>query len=909
MLEEEYRLSYFAENDFHRIRCEKCGGYFWTRDPQRRTCGDAPCDPYSFIGSPVFEEKSLDEMREAFLRFFEKRGHERIGRYPVVARWRDDVFLTNASIYDFQPFVTSGKVPPPANPLVISQPCIRLDDLDSVGRSGRHLSNFEMMAHHAFNSKDKRIYWKEETVIYCDEFLRTLGANPDLVTYKEEPWAGGGNAGPCLEVLVGGLEIATLVFMDMELSKDGDFVIKGDRYRKMEMQIVDTGYGLERFVWLSKGSPTIYDAIFPEVVDGVMQASGIQNPLEDPALRDVFSANARLSGLINIKDKSNLTELRSQLASEIGVTLDDLTRIMTPVETIYAIVDHARCLLFMLADEIVPSNVKAGYLARLVIRRSLRLLQSLGTNITLFDVIKLHADHITAYPELKESLDRIAEILEIEEAKYRDTIKSGTRIVERILKKKRSIPVDDLIHLYDTHGIPPEVAKDVAKERGVEVIIPDNFYSLVAGMHSHEEKKEETIDPRLERVKRLPPTKKLYYEDPSELEFEAVVLDVFDEYLILDRTAFYPEGGGQPADTGVISAQDGIFDVTDVEMVDDVILHRVADVGGIKRGEIVQGYVDRKRRLAHTRHHTATHIVLHAAKKVLGEHVWQSGAQKAVDRARLDISHYKRISMDERRKIELLANEIVMEDIKVDISWLDRNTAEKRFGFTLYQGGIPAGDKIRVVRVGEDAQGCGGTHCSSTGKVGAIKILRCERIQDGIERIEFAAGEAAIRSIQEEERLLLDAANILRVPPDQLPKTASRFFEEWKELGKENERLKEALAEAKVDRLISCSKRIGDLDVVASVLDRTDREELVKLGTLISKRGLYGILIGVSDGEAAVVVTVPDDGVVKAGDIAREVSKILGGGGGGKANLGQGGGKRIDRVEAALEAGIRMLEG
>jgi alanyl-tRNA synthetase len=190
MLEEEYQLDYFVKNDFHRAQCVKCGGYFWSRDPERKTCGDAPCDPYSFIGSPIFEKKNVDEMREAFLSFFEARGHRRLRRYPVVARWRDDVFLTNASIYDFQPFVTSGEVPPPANPLTISQACIRLDDLDSVGKSGRHLSNFEMMAHHAFNNKNDQIYWKEETVEYCDELLRTLGASSDIITYKEEPWAG-----------------------------------------------------------------------------------------------------------------------------------------------------------------------------------------------------------------------------------------------------------------------------------------------------------------------------------------------------------------------------------------------------------------------------------------------------------------------------------------------------------------------------------------------------------------------------------------------------------------------------------------------------------------------------------------------------------------------------------------------
>jgi len=175
-MDDEYDLNYFKEHDFMRRKCSKCGKFFWTQDEKRETCGDAPCDPYSFIDNPVFSKPfTISEMREYYLSFFEKRNHERIERYPVVARWRDDIYLTIASIADFQPFVTSGLVPPPANPLTISQPCIRLDDLDSVGMSGRHLTLFEMMAHHTFNYPENEIYWKEETVALCDELLKSLG--------------------------------------------------------------------------------------------------------------------------------------------------------------------------------------------------------------------------------------------------------------------------------------------------------------------------------------------------------------------------------------------------------------------------------------------------------------------------------------------------------------------------------------------------------------------------------------------------------------------------------------------------------------------------------------------------------------------------------------------------------------
>ena len=268
-------LEYFKTQGLTRKVCKSCGSAFWTRDTTRELCGDAPCEPYNFIGNPVFKTHTLDSMREAYLSFFEKQGHTRIERYPVVARWRDDIYLTIASIADFQPFVTGGIVPPPANPLTISQPCIRLNDLDSVGRSGRHLTTFEMMAHHAFNTPSEEIYWKDRTVELCDQFIASIGGDINKVTYKEHPWIGGGNAGPSVEVLIGGLEIATLVFMSLgrEKTPGTGIDLNGEMYYPMKLRIVDTGYGLERLVWASKGSPTIYDAVFPEMVSRVMSAA------------------------------------------------------------------------------------------------------------------------------------------------------------------------------------------------------------------------------------------------------------------------------------------------------------------------------------------------------------------------------------------------------------------------------------------------------------------------------------------------------------------------------------------------------------------------------------------------------------------------------------------------------------
>ena len=263
------------DRGYDRRTCEVSGLPYWSCDPNRTTSGDTDQDPYTFIGHPIlpgFDERGhalKERMREAFLSAFEATEHTRVEPYPVLARWRDDIHLTIASIADFQPHVTSGLAEPPANPLTISQPCIRLTDVDAVGRSGRHLTTFEMMAHHVFNRPDDGVehYWIETCVDLCHRLLTdTFGIDPNEVTYVENPWSGGGNAGAAVEVIVGGLELATLVFMDLEEHPEGDVEIKGLRYRTMPLQIIDTGYGLERFCWAAAGTPTIYEAIYPESV-------------------------------------------------------------------------------------------------------------------------------------------------------------------------------------------------------------------------------------------------------------------------------------------------------------------------------------------------------------------------------------------------------------------------------------------------------------------------------------------------------------------------------------------------------------------------------------------------------------------------------------------------------------------
>ena len=906
-LEAEYRLDYFEEEGFHRKECPVTGVHFWTRDPDRETCGEPPADDYSFIDNPGFDEAyTLSEMRETFLSFFEDNGHERIQPYPVAAnRWRDDVLLTQASIYDFQPLVTSGQTPPPANPLTVSQPCIRMQDIDNVGKTGRHTMAFEMMAHHAFNTREDveneyayegEVYWKDRTVELCDQFFEHMGADLEEITYIEDPWVGGGNAGPAFEVLYRGAELATLVFMSMEQDEEGEYEMKdGNRYSPMDTYIVDTGYGLERWTWVSQGTPTVYEAIYPDTIEFLKDNAGIALTDEESEL--VHRA-AKLSGYLDIDEIEDLTAARADVADQLGVDADELADLLEPLETIYAIADHCRTLAYMFGDEIVPSNVGTGYLARMVLRRTKRLVDEVGVDAPLDELVDMQADRL-GY----ENRDTIRDIVRTEERKYRETLERGRRKVESLAAeyadRGEPIPVDELVEFYDSHGIQPGMVEEIAGEYGADVRVPDDFYSLVADRHSGVDAAEAAADAD-DRLADLPDTEKLFYDDQERTEFEAVVLDVFereDGYdVVLDQTMFYPEGGGQPADHGTLTTDDATVRVTDIQEHDGVVVHR-AD-GDPGTGEFVRGQLDVERRQRLMRHHTATHVIGFAAREVLGEHVRQAGAQKGTDRARLDITHYERLSRADVKRIEAVANEIVMQNRPVEQAWPDRNEAEAEHGFDLYQGGIPPGAQIRTITIGEDVQACGGTHVSRTGDIGAIKMRSTEPVQDGIERLVFAAGDAAIDETQRVEDALYEAAEILDVTPEDVPATAERFFEEWKERGKTIEQLQTELAEARA----SADDAI-DIDGTPAAVRRldADADELRASANALVEEGTVAVLGSGAGDSAQFVVGVPDGVGINAGEVVRRLAAKVGGGGGGPPDFAQGGGPDVDALDDALD--------
>ncbi|HUR61996.1 MAG TPA: alanine--tRNA ligase [Candidatus Thermoplasmatota archaeon] len=916
-------LKFFHDNGYQRRICPTCKDAFWTTDAERVLCGDSNCVEYDFLGNPLTTKPlSVAQMRTAFQSFFEKKGHRKVPRNPVVARWRDDIYLNIASIANYQPHVTSGEVPPPANPLVVSQPCIRLNDLSNIGRSGRHFSCFEMMGHHAFNSTAYgEKYWTEECVAYGVEFLtKVLGLDGKRITFKEGYWNGGGNAGPCVEVFAGGLEVATLVFMCLEEVEparvapgEATYVIKGETYRKMPMRIIDTGWGLERLAWASTGTPTAYDTVFPDTL-GQLKGLATTPVRDDDKARRIIAEHARVQGILNLDIGQKLDGLREEVVKRLakhGIQTDvpELNEIMGPVESVYALADHLRCLSFMVGDGIVPSNVKAGYLMRLVTRRALRFMEVLGITAPLGDLLASNMERMASeFPEFKAAIPRAREIMALETERYIDSRDKGLRLVQRTLQKKPQLSTEDLVDLYDSHGLGPNQVAEAAAQMGITVLVPDDFDMVVAARHGKGAKpKDKSLHLQ------VPATDLLYYKDQDKRGFTAKVLwsGPVDgkPAVVLDKTCFFAETGGQPGDQGTLKLLDGTaITVLGTTKDKEHAIHHVAEA--IPVNATVHGEVDWKLRMDHTRSHTATHIMNQSVRRVLGAHSWQAGTQKYADCARVDMTHYRRPTREEVHAIEQLANQVVLDGRKVSRTWFKREEAEAKYGLTLLQGGIPKGRDVRVVMVhGQvlegiedkaffDVEYCGGTHCHTTAEVGPIRLWRTERVQDGVERFEYSAGLHAVARWQQEEDLLRAAGEAMEVAPAETPNAAKRFFQEWKDLRKTVEAQSARLAELESKEALGNAQVIAGIRLIAAVLpaaalQKTAQEMAQQPGTVA--------LLGSTDQVRLVFARSPDV-KVDVGALLREVIPMVGGKGGGKPDFAQGGGADAAKVRQCLEA-------
>ncbi len=885
---EDYALEFFRREGFVRKKCRYCGEYFWTLNPKQEHCNDAPCVEYYFWDIERVRDLSVANARRLFIEFFKKKGHKPVSPRPVVARWREDLYLTIASIVVFQPHVTKGIVPPPANPLVIVQPCIRLEDIDNVGVTfGRHLTSFEMGGHHAFNYPDKSVYWKEETVEYAFEFFtKELGIPPELVTFKESWWEGGGNAGPSFEVAVGGLELATLVFMQYD-------VVNGS-YKELPLKIVDTGYGIERIAWFSQEVPTSFHAIYGELVGKFFEILGVEQPSEK-----LLWEAARLAGRLDPDNPESRERFIETVSRRTGLDRTVIIREFDKSAAVFGLLDHTRTLALMLGDGIVPSNSGEGYLARLVLRRALRLVRRLGASVSLKDLVLMQIEYWSRdyYPQLARHKSYILDVVEYEENRYINTIKESMRKVEKIVKKKRKLTIDDLVYFYDSHGLPPDMVKEVASKYGIEVEVPANFYSIVASRHGASgvigKQAEKTALPRdvVEWARKLPSTRRLFHENPYLREFEANLLASLNgKYVVLDATAFYPTGGGQLHDTGVISVCGRNYRVKMVEKVDNVIVHVVEpDIPSACVGEKVKGAIDWRRRYKLMRHHTAVHVVLGAARRVLGDHVWQAGAEKTPEKARLDITHYKPLSRDEVDEIERLANNAILDSIPVSVEILDRNTAEEKYGFRIYQGGVPLTPELRIISInGWDVEACFGTHVSNTREIGAIKITNVEKLQDGVIRLELVAGTGVADYAKQLEEIVESVAKTVSAPRDNLVERVVKLLEERKEIRKRLSQLEKRLIAIMVENIASTPKKIGQVNVYIAVntgLSEDARRELLRKLAQVDPNGLAVVIEESEKGGIVIEASTAKNTGIDLRQLVAEARKLGYKGGGKKDHI------------------------
>ncbi|MCX8158058.1 MAG: alanine--tRNA ligase [Candidatus Diapherotrites archaeon] len=765
--EKYYPVQLLKEKGFYRKQCKKCGKYFWSVNQEREFCGDSSCvGGYSFIGnSPATKKFDYLESWYAFRDFFKKKDYYEYKRYPVVARWRDDVYWVGASVYPFQPWVVNGLSKPKSNAVIIPQLSLRFNDVDNVGITGSHYVCFDMLGQLHFEEKKNyrpELYFEE----YFEWINKGMGIPIEEIILHEDAWAGASFFGPCIEFFSRGCEIGNQVYMQYRATETG--------YEELAIKVLDMGQGHERIPWFTQGISTSYETTFPTVVKYLKQTCSVE--YDDDLLRKFLPYAAYL----NVDEAEDIQQAWNFVANKIGVNTEILKQKILPLVAIYAVAEHSRASLVALNDGALPSNVGGGYNLRVVMRRMFSFIDKYSWDINIEKLFELHAHFLKPmYPELTEYLENSSKIVENEYKKFLDNRKRSKAIIESCLC--RDIDNEKLVELYDSHGIEPEHVLEEAKKLGKSFKIPDNFYALVAERHSLNQQQTSTKKEVLLDIKNLSPTKILYYFDWKFLEFEATVLSVQGCFVVLDKSAFYPTSGGQLHDIGKLND----VDVLEVIKQDDVILHKVKDPSKFKVGDIVFGKVDFERRKQLTQHHSAAHLINLSARKVLGPHVYQAGAAKTLEKARLDITHYEIPPEKDIKIIENVCNEIIKENLTVYKEVLPRETAEDLYGTRIYQGGAVPGRNIRIVKIGDDVEACGGTHVNSTAEIEGIKIISVNKVQDGVIRINFVAGKAARKMLESKYSIIEEAADLLGVDKKEVPKRAEELFNKWKKVRKE----------------------------------------------------------------------------------------------------------------------------
>lgn len=871
------------------------------------------------------------EIREGFLRFFEERGHVRVPSAPLVP---DDptLLFTNSGMVQFKD-VFLGTGTRPYKRAVDVQKCLRVsgkhNDLDDVGRDGYHHTFFEMLGNWSFGDyyKAEAIAWawelltevwglpRERLWATCFEdelgeiprddeaaeiWLRQPGFDPSHLLFfgrKENFWemAEVGPCGPDSEIHIdrgpefcdqqhvpghvcrvnGGcarfLELWNLVFI--QYNRTGPTTLE-----PLPAKHVDTGMGMERLVAVLQGAPDNYST-----------------DLFLPLLR-------RTQELAGHSDRDRETHI---VAYRV-------------------IADHARAAAFLIADGVVPTNEGRGYVLRMILRRAARFGRTIGlARPFLAEVADVVVQEMgDAYPELRQQRDFLREVITAEEERFSQTLTSGLARLEELIQQAKAegrsvLAGSDVFRLYDTYGFPKEMTQDIAREHGLGI----DWAGFEAALSEQRERARAQAPFRLEEhplaelARRGVRTEFVGYR---KLRTRGRVLAIVrngrlvDEVregeeaeVVLDRTPFYAEAGGQVGDTGSFRWRGGVFEVHDTQRpVEGVVAHRgIVREGSLRVGQRVEASVDEARRRDTMRHHTATHLLHRALREVLGEHARQAGSLVAPDRLRFDFYHLQPLSKEQLRAIEDEVNAKIMDAIPVRARFLPYEEALRRGAVALF--GEKYGDVVRMVSVGEYSRElCGGTHVRNTGEIGSFWITQETGVASGVRRIEAVCGWAAVRHLRSMGDLVEGLAAKLRSSPEELPARVDRLQARVRELERALEGLRHRAAAEEVERLVQSAQEVDGVRVVVARFDGLPQDALRAVGDRLRDRIQSGVVVvgGAHDGRVALVAMVTKDLLdrVHAPDVVRAVAELVGGTGGGRPEFAQAGGRDPERLDEAL---------
>ncbi|MGI9608126.1 MAG: alanine--tRNA ligase [Acidimicrobiales bacterium] len=849
------------------------------------------------------------DVRRKFTDFFTERGHAAVPSASIIPH-DDTLLFTNSGMVPFKPFF-QGTEKAPWQRATTVQKCVRAggkhNDLDEVGRTARHLTFFEMMGNFSFGD-----YFKEDAIPFAWELLtEVFGLNPDKLWITvhltddeaEEIWAtkvgvprdriqrldednwwrmaDTGPNGPCSEIFYdlgaeygpdGGpinveadarfIEIWNLVFMQFDQQPDGAQV-------PLPKPSIDTGAGLERVLSVLQGVGSVWET-------------------------DEF---ARLLGRA-----SELTGVADGADPKSDVSL----RILA---------DHARSTTFMINDGVFPSNEDRGYVLRRIMRRAIRHAYLLGvTEPTLpklvSTVVEIMGDD---YPEVRDNEQKITDIVEREEIRFRQTIETGLTILDSEMDKLpegEPLPGDVAFKLHDTFGFPLELTEEIVLERGATV----DTVGFAAAMDEQRERARADQKAKGGQVDvsefvavndEHGPTKFVGRDQLTDVT--ATVLWVGDDGVVLDRTPFYAESGGQIGDIGILAGPGGDLHILDTTYgVPGIHLHRADDAGDVLSvGDEVVASIEVDRREAIRRNHTGTHLLHSALRRVLGDHVQQQGSWVGPDRLRFDFSHFESVSTEQMREIEDLVNADVLANPRTSHDEMTMDAARERGAIAFF--GDKYGDTVRVLEAGPNSiELCGGTHVGALGDIGPMKIVSESSIGSNIRRVEAVTGTATVDLLRHEEDTLAQAAEIVGVPVDDLLHGIERRIDELNGLRKE-------LATAKRSSAVG---RAGELagnavdGVVVARIDDLDRDSLRDLAVAIRDKGVPSVALGAAleAGGVALVAAVSDDSALHAGDWIADAAKLVGGGGKKAPDISVAGGRHPEQLDAALDQ-IRTAAG